>query len=87
MGTVAQEFIDEGIEQGIEQGIKQGIKRGEKRGKAAMLLRLMTLKFGSVSGPDRDRIGSATPDELDAWSGAILEAGSPDAVFAACRRK
>lgn len=71
MGTVAQEFIDEGIE----------------RGKAAMLLRLMTLKFGSVSGSDRDRIGSATPAELDAWSGAILEAGSPDAVFAAGRRK
>ena len=67
MGTVAQEIFDEGIE----------------RGKAAMLLRQMTLKFGSVSGPDRDRIGSASPDELDAWSGAILEAGSPEAVFAA----
>ena len=75
MGTVAQEIFDEGIERGIEQGIE--------RGKAAMLLRQMTLKFGSVSGPDRDRIGSASPDELDAWSGAILEAQSPEAVFAA----
>ena len=69
MGTFAQDFIDEGIE----------------RGKAAVLLRQMTLKFGSVSGPDRDRIGSATSDELDAWSGAILGAESPDAVFGAGR--
>ena len=52
-----------------------------------MLLRQMTLKFGSVSGPDRDRIDAAGPAELDAWSAAILEAGSPDAVFAAGRPK
>ena len=79
MGTVAQEIFDDGIRQGIERGMEQGIERG----KAAMLLRQMTLKFGSVSGPDRDRIGSASPDELDEWSGAILEAQSPEAVFAA----
>ena len=124
MGTVAQEFIDEGIAQGVEHGIaqgivqgiddgirrgidegmdgegiaqgieqsimrgvKQGIRRGIDRAKAAMLFRLMTQKFGSLSDPDRDRIGSATPAELEAWMEAIFEAGSPDAVFAAGRRK
>ncbi len=72
MATVAEQFIN----------------MGRAEGKADMLLRLLELKFRllelkfkSVSPARRAQVSSAGIEELDAWIGSVLRAGSVDEVF------
>ena len=72
---------DEGRAAGIEIGRSEGIAVGKAEGKAELLERLLTRKFGALSEPSRSRLLSATDDELDAWSEALLVATTLEAVF------
>ncbi len=64
----------EGIEQGLEQGIEQGCVRGERTGRAALILRLLTLRFGAPSADVHSRIAAATVPELDVLGERLLTA-------------
>jgi flagellar biosynthesis/type III secretory pathway protein FliH len=71
----------EGIAEGKAVGKAEGIAVGKAEGKAELLERLLTRKFGALSEPSRSRLLSATDDELDAWSEALLVATTLEEVF------
>ena len=82
MGTVAQAWMDEGRAKGIAEGIADGLLQGRSEGEAALLLRLLERRFGRLPAAIRDRVRGAAADDLEAWSVAVLDADSLDAVFA-----
>ena len=85
MGTMAEALMEQGMERGLERGLErgkiEGLTEGLERGKAEVLMRLMERRFGPLSRTVRDRIAGAGPDELDAWSDRILDAGDLEAIF------
>jgi len=76
-----KELREEGIKEGIEKGIEKGIKEGIKEGEVAVLVRLLTGRFGSIPDPLRRRIDTAGSEQLLAWSERILTAEKIEDVF------
>ena len=70
-------FAERYTKQGLEQGMQQGMQQGE----AAILIRQMERKFGSLTADQRQRIEAADTDTLLAWSERILTANNADQVF------
>jgi len=66
---------------GIQKGLEQGRQEGRKEGEAAILLRLIALKFGSPTEEVRARIEEADADTLLDWSARILTAERVDDIF------
>ncbi|MFZ1574966.1 MAG: transposase, partial [Chromatiaceae bacterium] len=58
-----------------------GRQEGRKQGEAAMLLRLIALKFGPPDADIRRRIEAADADTLLRWSERMLTAPTLDAVL------
>lgn len=73
MGTLAEQLIERGIQKGRAEGIQAGQRE--------TLTRLLTLKFGPLPSAAAERLGSATHDELAAYTLRVLTAQSLDAVF------
>jgi flagellar biosynthesis/type III secretory pathway protein FliH len=71
-----EQGIEKGIEQGIEQGIEKGMALGATEGRAALVLRLLTVRFGPLDGDIQTRVHQASIDELDAIGERLLSAGS-----------
>jgi len=72
-----------GIRKGLQQGLEQGRQEGRQEGEAAILLRLITLKFGPPSEAVRARIAAAGSDMLLEWSARILTAERVEDLFEA----
>ena len=66
MTRFAERFMEKGREEGREEGIGQG--------EARVLLRQLTLKFGSVPDAVRSRVESADAETLLRWSEQVLSA-------------
>ena len=62
-------------------GIQKGLEQGRKEGEAAILLRLIALKFGSPTEEVRARIQEADADTLLDWSARILTAERVNDIF------
>ena len=73
--------IEQGIERGIEQGIQTGLREGQLEGRAAMLSRLLQLKFGDLPETLQQRLAQASEAELDLWAERILFADSLEQVI------
>jgi len=61
--------------------LAEGRQEGRKQGEAAMLLRLIALKFGPPDAQVRRRIEAADADTLLIWSERVLTARTPDEVL------
>ena len=72
----------EGRLEGREEGREEGRLEGELDGSRAVLLRLLTRRFGEVPEMVEARIQAADSDELLRWTDRVLDASSLDAVFA-----
>nr|WP_306669709.1 DUF4351 domain-containing protein [Pusillimonas noertemannii] len=59
----------------------EGLAEGRKEGQAEMLHSLLTRKFGPLPESVPQRLENATPENLQTWSLALLEANSLDEVF------
>ncbi len=85
MQTFIDRYIEQGRaqgwEQGQEQGREQGIEQGKQQGEAAVLLRLILLKFGPPSPAVYRLVSAADPETLLRWSERILTAESVDALL------
>jgi hypothetical protein len=83
--TLAQQFeqrgVQQGIQQGMQQGIQQGMQQGMQQGEAALLLRQIESRFGTVPFSYIQRIRSANSETLLAWGSNILTAKTLDDVF------
>ena len=78
-----QEGIQEGIQQGMQQGMQQGKLEGKLEAEAAILDRLLTKRFGSLSPQIQAKLHNATLEQLDIWADRILDAPTLEELFAA----
>lgn len=75
-----QTWEQQGIAKGMEKGMQQGMEKGMQQGEAAMLLRLLELRFGPIDADIRQRIQMADAETLLRWGERILTATTPEAV-------
>lgn len=67
--------------QGREEGKQEGKAEGEVNGRAALIARLLTLRFGPLGASERSRISAASVAELDAMGERLLTAHTlPEAL-------
>ena len=62
-------------------GWDEGRATGKAEGKAELLERLLTKKFGALPDAVRSQLMSASDDELNEWSEAVLIAKTLGEVF------
>lgn len=74
-----EEWKAVGMQVGRQQGIEQGLQKGE----AAMLLRLLTRKFGRIDESIRARVLAADAEQLLVWGERVLSAETLAEVFGA----
>ena len=79
------QWIQEGEQRGQaigeQRGRAIGEARGEVRGEANTLLKLLNLKFGSLSDKVEKQINLADKEQLDRWVEQVLTAYSIDDMF------
>jgi len=66
---------------GRQEGRREGRQEGRQEGEAAVLLRLITLKFGPPSESVRQRVQAADAETLLDWSERVLTAQRLDEVL------
>ncbi len=81
MGSIAEEWIEQGFARGEARGKAAGIAEG----KAETVLRLIQLNFGDLSSERSELVRKATTDQLDHWLEALLNAEALDDVFGTFR--
>jgi flagellar biosynthesis/type III secretory pathway protein FliH len=64
-----------------QNGIRKGRREGRREGEAALLVRLLELKFGPLRTEDQARIEGADSERLLAWGERVLTALSLEEVF------
>lgn len=64
------------------RGLERGRAEGRQEGKSELLVQLLEQRFGPVPPAIAVRVAHATPAELEAWSKAIFDASTLEAVFA-----
>ncbi|WP_295607031.1 Rpn family recombination-promoting nuclease/putative transposase [uncultured Lamprocystis sp.] len=69
-----EQGLEKGREEGREEGLEEGLEKGRQEGEAAMLQRLLTLKFGPPDAGVRQRIATADAATLLRWSERVLTA-------------
>jgi hypothetical protein len=79
MGLAAT-LRQEGRQEGKREGIQTGIQTGRQEGEAALLLRLMALRFGPLADSLRERVQAADADTLLQWGERILTAETAEEV-------
>jgi len=70
------------VQRAIDQGMQQGMQLGRQEGEAAVLLRLLTRRFGPLGAPMTERVRGASPAELEQWADNFVDACTLDEVFA-----
>jgi predicted transposase/invertase (TIGR01784 family) len=89
MTTLAERWIAEGRVEGEAKGRVEGEAKGRVEGEAkgrvegvrAMLIQLMSAKFGELSREQRERVEAASEEEMLFWSKRVLRESSLAAVF------
>ncbi|EXJ14076.1 DUF4351 domain-containing protein [Imhoffiella purpurea] len=93
MSTFAERFIQQGWERGKQEGAlegrqagrqegrREGRREGRQEGEAAMLSRLLQLKFGELPPQVLTRIGAADVETLLVWSERVLITESLERIF------
>jgi len=79
--TLAEIWMQQGLEKGIEKGRLEGIEKGVAKGERAILVKLLTFKFGPLAETHRAQIEAASPAQLEAWTEKVLTASSVDELF------
>jgi len=64
-----------------QDGRQKGRQEGKQEGEAAVLLRLLTRRFGPLGVPVTEQIRQASLAELEQWADNVLDARSLDEVF------
>ncbi|WNC85771.1 Rpn family recombination-promoting nuclease/putative transposase [Thermosynechococcus sp. QKsg1] len=77
-----EEGLQEGRAQGREEGREEGRQQGLQQGEAAVVLRQLRRRFGSVPNDLEERIRQLSPDQIEALAEALLDFTDLEAVFA-----
>ena len=79
--TRLQEFEARKLKEGRREGRREGRKEGRKEGEAAVLLRLITRRFGPQGPEVVERLKKASSADLERWADNFVEAGTLEDVF------
>jgi hypothetical protein len=66
---------------GLQEGLEIGREEGHRQGEAAILLRQLDRRFGTLPDWVRERVAAGEPPMLEEWGLRLLDAPSPDDVF------
>ena len=77
-----QEGLQKGLQRGRQEGRQEGLQEGLLAGEATVLARQLTKRFGPLPDDVRIRICTATADQLELWTDAILDAPTLAVMFA-----
>jgi len=70
-----------GHEKGLAQGLEQGLEKGFQNGEATILIRLLTLRFGTLSDYCKQHIQQADANTLLLWTDKIFTASKLEEIF------
>ncbi len=76
-----EEWKRQGLEQGRLEGRQEGQLEGRQEGEAAILIRLLTLRFGPLDESSLLRIRQADAETLLQWGERVLTAVVLEDVF------
>ena len=79
--SLAEQLIQEGEQQGLAKGRVEGLAKGRVEGRRSSLLQLADLKLGGLSEHSRQRIETASEDELLSWTTKLLSAEVENDIF------
>ncbi len=65
--------IEQGLQQGLQQGRQEGLEQGRREGELALILRLLTRRFGLIDPELEERIRQLALPELESLAEALLE--------------
>jgi predicted transposase YdaD len=82
VGTEAETIMRTAADRLLAKGKAEGKAEGRTEGRVAMLLRLLTARFGEQPEALRSRLLAASVEQLDRWAERVLDAASVDDVFA-----
>ncbi|MBE9126003.1 MULTISPECIES: DUF4351 domain-containing protein [unclassified Coleofasciculus] len=68
-----QQGRQEGLQQGIQLGLQQGLQLGRQEGESALILRLITRRFGLIEPELQESIRQLTLPQLETLAEALLE--------------
>jgi flagellar biosynthesis/type III secretory pathway protein FliH len=71
----------QGLNQGLTQGLTQGLNQGLTEGRQAVLIRLLSKRFGVLQPAVIQRLESASGEQLDVWAENLLDAHELSQVF------
>ncbi|QEP43627.1 DUF4351 domain-containing protein [Ectothiorhodospiraceae bacterium BW-2] len=79
MTQLTEEWKQQGVQLGVQLGEKQGVQKGERK----ILERQIIRRFGfnALSNELRQKLASATIEELEQWGDNILDAQTLEEVF------
>ena len=86
MRALAHSVVGKAHAEGVAEGEARGEARGEILGRASILNRLLERRFGRLPATVRERVRTASVQDLDAWGDAVLDAPTLKAVFEATPR-
>jgi predicted transposase YdaD len=75
------EGLQKGKQEGLHEGLERGLERGVQQGEAALLMRLLTRRFGQLPESVDMLLSQASTAELEAWGERVLDAATLDEVF------
>ena len=68
-----QEGIQQGLQEGIQQGLQQGLQRGSQQQANALVLRLLSRRFGEISSDRLAQLNERSALELENLAEALLD--------------
>jgi predicted transposase YdaD len=77
----AKRYVAQGKAEGKAEGEAKGKAEGRAEGRAAIVLKLLALKFGKLSAADVKRVQTATVEDLDTWTERVLSASALPQVW------
>jgi predicted transposase/invertase (TIGR01784 family) len=82
LAAAREEAEQTGVQKGLQKGLQKGREEGRQEGRAAMLLDLLTLKFGPQPASIAQRLANASHADLLRWSERVLSAVTIEGIFA-----
>jgi len=79
--SMLAERVIEWTKEWEQKGVEKGMQKGMQKGEAALLLKLVELKFGIQDEAVRLRISTATSQQLARWGEKILAVASVEEMF------
>jgi hypothetical protein len=80
-GKIVMDSVEKLIEKGRQEGLAKGHAKGREEERRAMLLKLMTLKFGDLTPAQTAQVEAAGPTDLERYLERVLTADSVAAVL------